>query len=183
MAPRWPGVWESRSRTWYNYEGGVTVPAEVIFKIIELTSVEAGWLLHGQGPKFRNARPERSLSGATSSVTIGALLRTALQLLEKNDTGRTSSRDGHDGVEQPGRPDEDGEAGGAHSEGPALHDLELAGSSDDDGSAVATEEGLRLLNSRREWISAQRDNRCMLVSGDSMAPDRGRRRIGRLRQE
>ena len=46
-------------RTWYNYEGGVTVPAEVILKIIELTSVEAVWLLHGEGPKFRTARPER----------------------------------------------------------------------------------------------------------------------------
>ena len=29
-------------RTWYNYEGGVTVPAEVVLKIIELTAVEPG---------------------------------------------------------------------------------------------------------------------------------------------
>ena len=36
-------------RTWYNYEAGVTVPAEVILKIIELTSIEPSWLLHGQG--------------------------------------------------------------------------------------------------------------------------------------
>src|SRR5271166_335481 len=72
-------------RTWYNYEGGVTVPAEVILKIIEQTSVEAVWLLHGEGPKFRNARPERSAAGGTSSVTIGALLRTALQLLEEKN--------------------------------------------------------------------------------------------------
>ena len=50
-------------RTWYNYEGGVTVPAEVILKIIELTSVEAVWLLHGEGPKFRSARPERIVAG------------------------------------------------------------------------------------------------------------------------
>ena len=71
-------------RTWYNYEGGVTVPAEVILKIIELTSVEAVWLLHGEGPKFRSARPER-LAAGTSSVTIGALLRTALQLLEEKN--------------------------------------------------------------------------------------------------
>src|SRR5580693_664256 len=58
-------------RTWYNYEGGVTVPAEVVLKIIELTAVEAGWLLHGEEPKFRNARPERIAGGGTSSVTIG----------------------------------------------------------------------------------------------------------------
>ena len=42
-------------RTWYNYEGGVTVPAEVVLKIIELTAVEPGWLLSGKGPKFRSA--------------------------------------------------------------------------------------------------------------------------------
>ncbi len=41
-------------RTWYNYEAGVTVPAEVILKIIELTAIEPSWLLHGKGPKFRH---------------------------------------------------------------------------------------------------------------------------------
>jgi hypothetical protein len=40
-------------RTWYNYEGGVTVPAEVVLRIMELTSVEPVWLLHGRGPRFR----------------------------------------------------------------------------------------------------------------------------------
>src|SRR5262245_41689030 len=60
-------------RTWYNYEGGVTVPAEVILKIIELTGVEPVWLLHGKGPKFRHARPERIVTGGTSSETIGCL--------------------------------------------------------------------------------------------------------------
>src|SRR5215469_9251053 len=63
-------------RTWYNYEGGVTVPAEVILKIIELTSVEASWLLHGDGPKFRTTRAERVGAASAPSVTIGALLRT-----------------------------------------------------------------------------------------------------------
>src|SRR5580692_8515922 len=72
-------------RTWYNYEGGVTVPAEVILKIIELTAVEAGWLLHGDEPKFRNQLTERGDRGGQPAVTVGALLRTALQLLEKNE--------------------------------------------------------------------------------------------------
>ena len=44
-------------RTWYNYESGVTVPAEVMLKFVELTSVEPLWLLHGQGPKFRASAP------------------------------------------------------------------------------------------------------------------------------
>ena len=73
-------------RTWYNYEGGVTVPAEVILKIIELTAVEAGWLLHGEEPKFRHQLSERGERGGQPAVTVGALLRTALQLLEKDES-------------------------------------------------------------------------------------------------
>src|SRR5215471_20269190 len=69
-------------RTWYNYEAGVTVPAEVILKIIELTSIEPSWLLHGKGPKFRQGIPERRDPGSPPAMTVGALLRTALQLLE-----------------------------------------------------------------------------------------------------
>ncbi|HEU5118402.1 MAG TPA: hypothetical protein VFT74_17450, partial [Isosphaeraceae bacterium] len=42
-------------RTWYNYETGVTVPAEVLLRFVELTSVEPLWLLHGRGPKYRTA--------------------------------------------------------------------------------------------------------------------------------
>lgn len=72
-------------RTWYNYEGGVTVPAEVVLKIIELTSVEPLWLLHGRGPKFRQVpRHEQSDIPSKPTMTVGALLRTALQLLESN---------------------------------------------------------------------------------------------------
>src|SRR5271168_5428305 len=63
-------------RTWYNYEGGVTVPAEVVLKIIELTAVEAGWLLHGEEPKFRHSLAERGQLGAQPTLTVGALLRT-----------------------------------------------------------------------------------------------------------
>jgi hypothetical protein len=75
-------------RTWYNYEGGVTVPAEVVLKIIELTAVEPVWLLHGKGPKFRQSpRVEQREPGARPSVTVGDLLRTALQILENENTG------------------------------------------------------------------------------------------------
>ena len=157
-------------RTWYNYEGGVTVPAEVILKTIELTSVEAGWLLHGEGPKFRNARPERSLAGATSSVTIGALLRTALQLLEKNDSSWAGLRETSEGVELAGRVAPEVDVQAARSDSLPARDREIAGAANEEGSAWPTEEGLRLLHSRREWLAAQRDNRCVLVSGDAMAP-------------
>src|SRR5271167_3213210 len=72
-------------RTWYNYEGGVTVPAEVILKIIELTAVEATWLLHGEGPKFRHQQTDGRDLG-NQPVTVGALLRTALQMLERDES-------------------------------------------------------------------------------------------------
>jgi hypothetical protein len=69
-------------RTWYNYEGGVTVPAEVVLKIIELTSVEPSWLLHGKGPKFRHGTTVRNDVVTPPVMKVGELLRTALQILE-----------------------------------------------------------------------------------------------------
>ena len=79
-------------RTWYNYEGGVTVPAEVVLRIIELTSVEPVWLLHGKGPKFRQQpRMDQGDVSPKSSTTVGALLRTALQLLESDGWSATQS--------------------------------------------------------------------------------------------
>ncbi len=41
------------ARTWYNYERGVTVPAEVLLRFIALTGVEPQWLLDGQGERYR----------------------------------------------------------------------------------------------------------------------------------
>lgn len=43
--------------TWHKYEQGITVPGEVILRVIELTSVEPMWLLHGPGPKYRTGVP------------------------------------------------------------------------------------------------------------------------------
>src|ERR1700677_3324685 len=50
-------------RTWYNYENGVTVPAEIILRIVELTSVEPVWLLRGEGAKFRAIPPGQNSPG------------------------------------------------------------------------------------------------------------------------
>jgi hypothetical protein len=69
-------------RTWYNYEAGVTIPAEIILKVIKSTSVEAGWLLDGQGPKFRVCHPVVRTMNSERTTTIGALVRTALYLVE-----------------------------------------------------------------------------------------------------
>jgi phage repressor protein C with HTH and peptisase S24 domain len=151
-------------RTWYNYEGGVTVPAEVILKIIELTSVEAGWLLHGEEPKFRHLSAERRELGGQPAVTVGALLRTALQLLEKDEPAWPK----HD--ESGPDPNEGPVAGGnrialAHDSrsSPQPEDVDTADRLEDDA-------GSRFSQSRREWLAAQRDSRCIQVDGDSMAP-------------
>jgi hypothetical protein len=39
-------------RTWTNYERGVTIPAEVILKLIDATGVSPGWLLTGRGDRY-----------------------------------------------------------------------------------------------------------------------------------
>ncbi len=39
-------------RTWLNYEGGCTIPAQVILRFIEVTDAHAHWLLTGEGPKY-----------------------------------------------------------------------------------------------------------------------------------
>ncbi len=39
-------------RTWLNYEGGCTIPAQVILKFIETTQTHPHWLLTGEGTKY-----------------------------------------------------------------------------------------------------------------------------------
>jgi hypothetical protein len=101
------------TRTWYNYEGGITVPGEILLKIVEVTSVEPMWLLHGRGPKFSNLRHDStetsSSDGMTTTTTavahgngevwaspriaVCALLKAALRLLE-TELPESSNHDG-----------------------------------------------------------------------------------------
>jgi hypothetical protein len=70
-------------RSWYNYEEGVTIPGELLLKLIELTSVEPMWLLHGTEPRYR--RRERELGLVLEpDVTPSKLIRTALEILDRN---------------------------------------------------------------------------------------------------
>jgi hypothetical protein len=39
-------------RTWHRYESGVTIPAEVVLRFVELTDASPHWLLTGEGPRF-----------------------------------------------------------------------------------------------------------------------------------
>jgi hypothetical protein len=39
-------------RTWHNYENGCTIPAQTLLRFIEVTRVNAHWLLTGEGDRY-----------------------------------------------------------------------------------------------------------------------------------
>jgi hypothetical protein len=41
------------SRTWSNYESGVTIPGEILLRFLAITNTEPLWLFGGEGPKHR----------------------------------------------------------------------------------------------------------------------------------
>jgi hypothetical protein len=41
------------TRTWANYESGVTIHGPVLLRFIQVTNVEPRWLLTGEGEKYR----------------------------------------------------------------------------------------------------------------------------------
>ena len=44
-------------RTWMNYEAGVTIPATVILKFIDISGANPRWLLTGEGEKWLEPKP------------------------------------------------------------------------------------------------------------------------------
>jgi hypothetical protein len=82
---------EIPNRTWYNYEIGVTVPAEILLRFLELTSVEPRWLLHGDGPRFRTPPASHGLPALSSSAHPAAetLLGEVMQLIERGEVKLT----------------------------------------------------------------------------------------------
>lgn len=70
------------ARTWYNYETGVTVPAEVLLGFIEQTGVNPTWLLNGEGPRYRHPHDDRLLS----ELTPIELIRRGLEKLERSSS-------------------------------------------------------------------------------------------------
>src|SRR5271155_668719 len=67
------------ARTWYNYETGVTVPAEVLLGFIEQTGANPIWLLTGDGPRYRRSTDERLVS----QLSPVELIRRGLEELER----------------------------------------------------------------------------------------------------
>jgi hypothetical protein len=148
-------------RTWYNYESGVTVPAEVVLKIIELTSVEPMWLLNGQGPQFRAPGASRSESLVGSGVSVGVLLRTALQILENDESARWGSHLPRHDVDVP----TNGEYVAS-----TVNDAALIEANDSNPEPLTRTSGPRFLAARSEWLDAERECRCIQIVGDAMAP-------------
>lgn len=77
-------------RTWYNYEGGVTVPADILLRFLEITGAEPRWLLSGAGPRYRTANPPQTGSEAAPTpdgipAPIQALLAAALRCLARGE--------------------------------------------------------------------------------------------------
>lgn len=71
------------ARTWYNYETGVTVPAEVLLNFIEQTGTNPIWLLSGEGPKYRRSLEDLFLTDMSPSD----LIRRGLEKLEQQQRG------------------------------------------------------------------------------------------------
>jgi hypothetical protein len=67
------------ARTWYNYETGVTVPAEVLLAFIDQTGVNPTYLIAGEGPRYRRLNDERLLS----ELTPAELIRRGLEKLDR----------------------------------------------------------------------------------------------------
>jgi SOS-response transcriptional repressor LexA len=67
------------ARTWYNYETGVTVPAEVLLTFIEQTGTNPIWLLTGNGARYRRSMEDQVLD----DLTPEQLIRRGLEKLEE----------------------------------------------------------------------------------------------------
>jgi hypothetical protein len=73
------------ARTWYNYETGVTVPAEVLLAFIDQTGANPVWLLSGESPRYRRGQADASLA----ELTPIELIRRGLEKLEQEPSDVT----------------------------------------------------------------------------------------------
>lgn len=67
------------ARTWYNYETGVTVPAEVLLGFIDQTGANPVWLLNGDGPKYLRGLEASPLT----DLSAEQLIRRSLEKLDE----------------------------------------------------------------------------------------------------
>src|SRR5262245_45888884 len=149
-------------RTWYNYESGVTVPAEALLRFLELTGVEPSWLLHGRGERYRAASTEQALKR-----NVRELLHSALdQLAHRGGTEAALARPDapHARAESaPSAAVPPGPAPGAPVHLPKYSTGAIEPSARPMGRAGHSLE-------RVEAIPSQGQPPCVRVDGDAMAP-------------
>jgi hypothetical protein len=71
-APKMAELLGIPSGTWINCELGVTVPAEVILKVLALTSVEPRWLATGEGRILGRVRNQLGVVAAPAPAHASA---------------------------------------------------------------------------------------------------------------
>lgn len=139
------------ARTWYNYETGVTVPAEVLLAFIELTGASPNYLITGEPPRYASATNERRMV----DLSPIELIRRGLEKLERERAAQTTPS-----------PDDDGQPGdnGEFLAVPVFTPEHLAGP----GPNPHESEG-RIL-AYRQWIPNPAATVATGVADDAMAP-------------
>ena len=137
------------ARTWYNYESGVTVPAEVLLGFIDQTNVNPAWLLAGEGDRYRRGIEDQILA----DLTPEQLIRRGLEKLEQQplELGGMPI----DGSADPGSSDF------VAVELMALGDLEGAG---------RAESGTGHILAYRQWIPHPRETVAVRIDDTAMHP-------------
>lgn len=133
------------ARNWYNYETGVTVPAEVLLGFIEQTGANPTWLSTGEGPKYNRGGWDVELSG----LTPVELLRHALEKLEQVELIAPLSGDS------------------STADYVALPVIPLPRIGKDDLDGVISKEKIL---ARREWIAHPSQTIAARVPDDAMHP-------------
>jgi hypothetical protein len=123
--------------TWRNYEAGVTIPAVVILRFIEVCGIDPDWLLLGRGRKYAS----RGRAGSTDAAVGAGSDGSETMPDEVVTTGMPADV----GSDRP-RQHRAGGGGGAEAMGERLDDLlERAGG---DGGSAST--GIRTTPERAE---------------------------------
>jgi hypothetical protein len=113
------------------------------------------WLLHGKGSKYRSPATDR-LDTASHGVSVGSLLRTALQMLEQGESTPPTFIVSKSPAER--------HAGDEHSE------VVLLAVDDTSEGPITSTSGPRYIAARAEWLDAERECRCIRIEGTAMSP-------------
>ena len=138
------------ARTWYNYETGVTVPAEVLLAFIDQTSANPVWLLSGEGERFVREKEESVLS----ELSPIQLIRRGLEKLEQQPQKVVVLAD-------------DPQPGDVSSDFVAVR---LVGLADLGSPSPAPDRGEGHILAYREWLPHPQETVAIRLGDDAMFP-------------